>query len=61
MCSHNLDHGVLTVGYGVEKSKNFWKVKNSWGGDWGESGFFRIMRGKNTCGIADQVSFVYAK
>jgi hypothetical protein len=56
-CGKKLDHGVLIVGYGTDAGKDYYKVKNSWGSSWGESGFLRMVQGKNMCGIAMQPSY----
>merc|ERR1719443_1588080 len=46
-----VDHAVLLVGYGEEDGKKYWKLQNSWGEDWGEDGYFRMIRGVDESGI----------
>lgn len=40
-----VDHSLVVVGWGEEDGVKYWKIANSWGEDWGEDGFFRILRG----------------
>jgi cathepsin B len=44
-------HAVVLVGWGEDKGKKYWIVKNSWGVDWGMDGYFYMIRGVNECDI----------
>jgi hypothetical protein len=62
-CKQTANHALLITGYGQEELKDgsivrYWIARNSWGTDWGENGYVRVMRGKGgkgkkgVCGIA---------
>jgi len=53
-CSQALDHAVLAIGYGTENGEDYWLIKNSWGTWWGENGYFRLVRGRDECGVLKQ-------
>ena len=46
----DVNHAVVAVGYGVENGVPYWLIKNSWGADWGDHGYFKMELGKNMCG-----------
>jgi len=58
----DVNHAVLAVGFGTDSTTglDYWIVKNSWGADWGDKGFFKIQRGVNMCGVAVCNSFPQA-
>eukprot|EP00382_Lankesteria_abbotti_P003044 CAMPEP_0113844896 /NCGR_PEP_ID=MMETSP0372-20130328/473_1 /TAXON_ID=340204 /ORGANISM="Lankesteria abbotti" /LENGTH=324 /DNA_ID=CAMNT_0000813913 /DNA_START=163 /DNA_END=1137 /DNA_ORIENTATION=- /assembly_acc=CAM_ASM_000359 len=70
-CGAELDHAVLAVGYGTDpvSGLDYFIVKNSWGMQWGEGGFMRMVRTEakhhdkhhqdnGECGILSDPSFV---
>ncbi|CAG9857146.1 unnamed protein product [Phyllotreta striolata] len=51
-----LNHAVLIVGYDRDPT-DYWIIKNSWGTDWGDEGYFKLARNKDYCGIALLASY----
>jgi C1A family cysteine protease len=60
-CGTSLNHAVNMVGYGSENGKDYWIIRNSWGTNWGEKGYFRIARsdsnGSGVCGALKMSSY----
>ena len=53
-CDTDINHSMLAVGFGTtDDGTPYYKLKNSWGADWGESGYVRIAitPGDGMCGI----------
>jgi hypothetical protein len=58
-------HAIVIVGWGTEpahsefndgdKDMPYWIVRNSWGPEWGDHGYFKILRGSNHCQIEENI------
>lgn len=46
------NHDAVLIGFGIDrfspKCKGYWLIKNNWGSDWGEDGFFRLCKEDDT-------------
>lgn len=62
---NDIDHAVLAVGYGSEKGRDYWIVKNSWSEGWGKDGYVHIERStgnhRGVCGIHSSPSYPIVK
>uniref|UniRef100_M4FAU1 Cysteine protease n=2 Tax=Brassica TaxID=3705 RepID=M4FAU1_BRACM len=61
-CGTALDHGVVAVGYGTsQEGQDYWIIRNSWGSNWGESGYVKLQRNikdsSGKCGVAMMASY----
>ncbi|EGT47293.1 hypothetical protein CAEBREN_29072 [Caenorhabditis brenneri] len=58
-------HSVRVLGWGVDHSTGrpikYWLCANSWGTQWGEDGYFKILRGDNHCEIESFVVGAWGK
>jgi C1A family cysteine protease len=63
VCGNDVDHCVQAVGVYPASTGGYWKVRNSWGTSWGESGYIRLAYGQNTCDITNDATWttVYLK
>ncbi|KAF0719783.1 hypothetical protein As57867_000781, partial [Aphanomyces stellatus] len=57
------DHAVIAIGYGTSKDGiDFFKIKNSWGAQWGDNGYIYLQRGssrpdRGMCNVAEAISY----
>nr|AFK11198.1 cathepsin L1 [Callorhinchus milii] len=56
--NYTYDHGILVVGFGIQKDEHYWIVKNSWGSRWGMKGYIWIAKDRNNhCGISSYATY----
>jgi len=49
--SKGINHAVDIVGYGTEGSLAYWRVRNSWGSNWGDAGYLKMQRGAGSANV----------
>lgn len=49
-------HAIKILGWGTENGSPYWLIANSWNSDWGDNGFFKILRGEDHCGIESMIT-----
>ncbi|XP_053607229.1 cathepsin B-like [Plodia interpunctella] len=48
-------HSVKMLGWGIENGTKYWLLANSWDYNWGDGGYFKIIRGENHMHIENEV------
>ncbi|KAG6475787.1 zingipain-2-like [Zingiber officinale] len=58
-CGSDINHSMTVVGYGTENGTDYWLLKNSYGPDWGDSGYIEMARGVNggICRITEEAFY----
>lgn len=54
----NEEHTIVIFGWGEENQTKYWLVQNSYGTNWGENGYFKILRGSNQNSIERYASSI---
>jgi len=56
-----VEHSVTLVGWGEENGVKYWIAMNTWGQNFGEGGFFKILKGENECNVETMGDFFRMK
>jgi len=55
-CGNEIDHCVQLTGWSSPDGIPAWNVRNSWGTNWGYSGYVFVLRGYDVCAIGQEVT-----
>jgi len=55
-CTTSIDHCVEAIGYNTGANPPYWIIRNSWGTDWGISGYMYLQYGADACAVAQVVT-----
>jgi cathepsin C len=56
-----VEHSMTLVGWGEEDGVKFWIIMNTWGEEFGEKGYIRVLRGENDCSVETMGEYFYLK
>ena len=57
-CGGVANHCLQVVGLKVSAGgEGWWRLRNSWGSDWGEGGHVRLRFGRDTCALTRRPTF----
>jgi len=59
VCGNNSDHCIQVTGVNRTNTNGWWWIKNSWGIDWGMTGFIYLSYKNNTCNIINNPTVPY--
>lgn len=59
--SKTVDACAQIVGVDTAANPPYWKVRGTWGADWGEDGYFRLAYGSNACDITYYSTYTTVK
>ena len=56
-----VEHSITIVGYGEEDGVKYWIIANTWGEDFGEKGYLKLLRGENELSIESMGDVLHLK